>query len=299
MILILPAAGLCGTLLEENFDNTSLTSRGWYDTTGGAVDTANHISGSTGSFKCEFLQGGRGCNGGSPGRHSFTATNSVYLSYWVKHSSSWVGSGRGYHPHMIYFLTNLNGSYDGLAYDHLTAYVEENEGYPVIGIQDGQNIDESKIGQNLIGVTENRAVAGCNGTQASIGQHTVSCYQSGSVHWNGTLWRAPTAYFFDAGQKTSWHFVEAYFQLNTVSNGTGQADGVIRYWYDGKLVIDHSNVILRTGARASMQFNQIVIGPYIGDGSPVTQTFWIDNLTVATARPTAAKPSPPLLHVIN
>jgi hypothetical protein len=43
-------------------------------------------------------------------------------------------------------------------------------------------------------------------------------------------------------------------------------------------------VLLRTGARASMQFNQFVIAPYIGDGSPVTQSMWIDNLSVATGR---------------
>ena len=45
----------------------------------------------------------------------------------------------------------------------------------------------------------------------------------------------------------------------------------------GTIVID--------GANAAMQFNQLVIAPYIGDGSPVTQSLWIDSLTVATARP--------------
>ena len=34
-----------------------------------------------------------------------------------------------------------------------------------------------------------------------------------------------------------------------------------------------------------MQFNQLIIAPYIGDGSPVTQTMWIDNLTVGTGKP--------------
>jgi len=32
----------------------------------------------------------------------------------------------------------------------------------------------------------------------------------------------------------------------------------------------------------------------MGNGSPVDQTFWIDNLTVATSRPTTTlQPSPP------
>jgi hypothetical protein len=50
-------------------------------------------------------------------------------------------------------------------------------------------------------------------------------------------------------------------------------------------VIDRRDVLLRTGANASMQFNQFVIAPYIGDGSPVAQSMWIDDLTVGAGRP--------------
>jgi hypothetical protein len=42
--------------------------------------------------------------------------------------------------------------------------------------------------------------------------------------------------------------------------------------------------MFRTGAHANMQLNQLVIGPYIGDGSPVDQYFWVDNLRLATGR---------------
>ena len=41
-----------------------------------------------------------------------------------------------------------------------------------------------------------------------------------------------------------------------------------------------------------MKFNQFVIAPFIGDGSPIDQTFWIDNLTVATY-PLDLSPSTP------
>jgi len=44
-------------------------------------------------------------------------------------------------------------------------------------------------------------------------------------------------------------------------------------------------VLLRTGTNASMKFDKLVIAPYIGDGSPVTQSLWIDSLTVGTGRP--------------
>ncbi len=296
--LIFPAALFGQTVLfQENFDDTNFSSRGWYDAqgSGGAISLSEHIPGSTASFECRFLQGASGCSGGSPMRHAFTATNQVYISYWIKHSSNWVGSGKTYHPHIIYLLTNLNSTYSGLAYTKLTAYVEENRGYPVLSLQDGQNIDETKIGVDLTTVTENRAIAGCNGTQPNLGQSESDCYLSGTVHWNGLVWKGATAFFFDPNQMTNWHFIEAYFQLNTISNGIGQQDGVVRYWYDGQLVIDHTNVIIRTGKNPTMQFNQFVLAPYIGSGSPADQTFWIDNLAVSASRPTGATsiPSPP------
>jgi hypothetical protein len=73
--------------------------------------------------------------------------------------------------------------------------------------------------------------------------------------------------------------------MNSIVGGKGVNDGVVQYWFDGQLIIDHHDVLLRTGANAAMQFNQLVIAPYIRDGSPVTQSLWIDNLTVGTGRP--------------
>jgi hypothetical protein len=103
--------------------------------------------------------------------------------------------------------------------------------------------------------------------------------------------------FFDnvpgsATYKGSWHLVEAFFRLNTISGGKGLKDGVIRYWYDGNLIIDLTNVVLRTGAQPTMKFNQMLFLPFIGDGSPVDQTFWIDDLTLALVRP-SPPPQPP------
>jgi len=62
-------------------------------------------------------------------------------------------------------------------------------------------------------------------------------------------------------------------------------DGVLQYWFNGTLVIDRHDVMLRTGARPALSFAQFIIGPYIGVGSPVDQYMWIDNLTIATSRP--------------
>ena len=87
------------------------------------------------------------------------------------------------------------------------------------------------------------------------------------------------------GYKGNWNHVEVYEQMNSVVGGVGVPDGVLQYWFNGTLVIDRHDVMLRTGARPTLSFAQFIIGPYIGVGSPVDQYMWIDNLTIATSRP--------------
>src|SRR5207245_3149638 len=74
----------------------------------------------------------------------------------------------------------------------------------------------------------------------------------------------------------------------------GQADGVMQYWFNGTPVLDRHDILYRTGARPTIQFHQFLITPYIGDGSPVDQYMWIDDLTVATGRPSVAVASVPV-----
>jgi hypothetical protein len=186
------------------------------------------------------------------------------------------------------FMTNEEDQYAGPSFTHLTTYVEDsyqNGGIPVLQIQDGVNIDQTRIGVDLTNVTENRAAAGCNGNTDG---YSTGCYILGSAYDNEKKFMAAQPAFLPnpgPGYKGDWHFVEAYFQLNSIQNGKGVADGIARYWMDGTLVIDRSNVLFRTGVHASMRFNQFLVAPYIGDGSPVDQTMWVDDLTVATAKP--------------
>jgi hypothetical protein len=275
---------------NEPFEDTRFGDRGWYDAMSGALTTSEHVAGSSRSYECHFTAGASGCAGGDPGRLKFRESDGIYLSYWVKHSASWEGSGRtrAYHPHLFLTLTNLDSEWAGPACTHLTTYTEETLGYPQLCVQDGLNIDESRVGENLVAVTETRAVAGCNGTQSQseIGFSDTSCYLADATkHWNGTCWKGPTATYFDSTEKTAWHHVESYFKLNTIAGGKGQKDGVVQYWLDGQLVIDHRNVILRTGQHPTMKFNQFQMLFYIGDGAPTDQYLWIDNLTLDVAPP--------------
>jgi hypothetical protein len=275
-----------GTILfQEGFDDANLAGRGWYDNTTAQLSTAEHVPNSTSSIQYTFNQGATSPTAGSALRKTFTPTDSIYLGYWEKYSTNWVGSQQPYHPHEFHVLTTLDGIWSGLSFNPLTTYIEQNGGTPLIGIQDGSNVDQSRVGVNLTAVTENRGVAGCNGSSDG---YADNCYSNGSAFVNEKKWRAAAQAFTDTpgpSYKNNWHFVEAFVKMNSISGGKGINNGVVQYWFDGQLIIDHHDVLLRTGANASMQFDKLVIAPYIGDGSPVTQSLWIDSLTVATGRP--------------
>ena len=269
----------------ELFEDTNFSQRGWYDNTSLILSTSEHIPGSTSSAEFLFEVDATTPTSGGAIRKLFTATESVYFSFYIKHSTNWTGSNQSYHPHQFQFLTNLDGAWTGPAYTYTTIYIETNEGEPLLALQDSQNIDEQNIGIDLTDITEERGIAGCNGN--SDGTGVDDCYQSGSDYRNGKKWEAGSVYFQDSQgdyYKADWHFIEAYFQLNTIDEGEGVADGVAQYWYDGELIIDYNNLILRTGENPTMKYNQFLIAPWIGDGSPVEQTFWIDNVTVANYR---------------
>lgn len=289
-----------GTLFQEGFEDGNFAARGWYDNKSPLLSSTEHVSGSTQSLQCHFAKGAvTPDNLASTMRMKFQETDSVYISFYIKHSTNWVGSGVTYHPHEFYLLTNQDGDWSGLSNTHLTAYVEENAGAPLMRIQDALNIDLANVGKDLTAITEKRAVAGCNGD--SDGYGAGECYPSGSAYCNGKQWKTTTTYFSDTAgpyYKGDWHHIEAYFKLNSIVNGVAAKDGIVEYWYDGTPIINNRNVVIRTGQYPTMKFNQFLIGPYIGVGSPVDQTFWIDNLVVATDPPSLLAP-PTNLKVVN
>lgn len=274
-------------LFTEGFEDENFASRGWYDNTT-LTTTSDEASSGNSSLEVQFAAGATTPSYGGGTRHLFPETRSVYLSYWVKYSASWVGSGQAFHPHEFHFVTNADDRWVGPAFTNLTTYVEhnyQNGGIPVLSIQDGKNIDTSRVGEDLTSITEDRAVAGCNGDTDGYG---TDCYAIGNgLYNNGKSWKASRPYFLPTpgpDYKNDWHLVEAYFALNSIENGIGVPNGVVRYWFDGELVIDHADVVMRTAAHPDMMFNQFLIAFYIGSGSPVDQTAWIDDLTVAAGR---------------
>lgn len=275
---------------QESFDDANLSGRGWYDNTGLLLTTSEHTGSSGSSAQFHFLAGATTPTSGGAIRHKFPASNSMYVAYDVKYSTNWVGSAHTYHPHEFYALSTWDADYDGLSNDWLTLYLEENYqngGIPRMSMQDNKAINTSlgALPVNIINLTENRSTAGCNGMVE---------VNMGSECWNGPPWynlkqlNGPVVFQPNpgAGYKNNWNHVEAYYQLNTIVNGVGQANGVMQYWFNGTLIIDRHDILFITGARAGLQLSQFVIAPYIGDGSPVDQSMWVDNITVAAARGT-------------
>ena len=273
-------------LFQEAFEDLNSSSRGWYDGRSNvSLSSVEPLSGSTRAYEAHFRAGDT--TPATPGRHAFPETDSVYIGFWVRFSPSWIGSGKPYHPHFMHLLTNQNGAYTGPAWTHLTFYVEFLRGTPRLAIQDGQNITNDSAG-------DNRAVAGCNGSCDAY--PPGDCYTCAPNRCNGKIWDAKQPYFKDDPgpyDKSNWHHVEAFVQLNTVSSeGHYNQDGVLQYFFDGEAVIDVRDAVLRTGRFPGMKFNQFLLAPYIGDGSPVEQTIWVDNLVVATGKPGPAARTP-------
>jgi hypothetical protein len=211
----------------------------------------------------------------------------------VKYSDSWIGSGRSFHPHEFHVLSNLDPDYNGPGHAQLTVYLEhsyQNGGRPRLGIQDNKAISVG-FGTppvNLTTLTESRSVAGCNGImETSITSECFALAGETPPWYNFKQVLGPVVMQANPGPgyKGNWNFVEAYYQMNTIVNGVGQNNGVMQYWFNGTRIINRHDIIFRTGARPNLQFQQFVMAPYIGSpGSSVAQGFWIDNLTVASAR---------------
>jgi hypothetical protein len=270
-------------LFEELFEDTNWTARGWYDDPKMQITSEEHIPGSGHSCVWHWKQAGDVGVEGRGARVLFTPVTNITLSYSIKHSTNWEWTGVNWHPHELHFITTVDPPYIGPASTHLTFYVEAVNGVPRVAIQDGQNIDETRIGQKLVGLTENRAVAGCNGDSDGYGKG--DCYKSGDIHANGKYWEPGRVYFGDRPgpyYKGDWHHVKVRFTLNSVVDGIGVRDGVLQYWFDGELMMDYHDVVFRTGQHPEMQINQFLMAPYFGPGVPHEQWIWIDDMRIST-----------------
>lgn len=249
-----PAEQPSAVLFSEGFDDSRLLERGWYDGNRFSISAAQPYDGE-GCIEYGWKARTTTPATSSGARHLFEPSDAVYLRCYIRLSEHWGWTGRPYHPHLMHFMTTENAKYAGPAASHLTVYIEPWNGRLRLAAQDIQNQDQPH------GLTQGPLKGGYNGV------------------------------FFDSQQELftddRWHCVEAFFQLNTLDLQADRPnrDGIVRGWFDGKLVIERTDVVLRSTDFPSMQFNQFLLTPYFGPGLlPHAQTLWIDELTVATER---------------
>ena len=286
-------------LLQESFENSSFATRGWYDSTNHGTVVSGGQSGS--ALQWAWAQGAtKPANGGAM-RKKFTPTESLYVSFYVKFQSGWRGSQQAYHPHMVQILSDLDSDWSSLSANFLSTYIEFVSDIggtyairPQLAVQDQRRVNTANgtPPNNLASVTEERSVAHCN-TPAPAGA-TGNCFAA-NPYYSANLWKAPSGTVSTNG----WRRVEVYLKMNTVSGGKGQADGVMQQWVDGVQVIDRKDVLFRTAQDATKKWAQFVLAPWIGDGSPIAQTMWLDELTVATAPPRVPLSAPTGFKVVS
>jgi hypothetical protein len=238
---------------SESFENADLAKRNWYD--GTQFRIAGAALAGSGCIEYEWTGQDSKVQGSSAVRRLFEPTDEVALRYYIKLSEGWGWSGRNYHPHMTHFLTTENSKWHGPAASHLTLYIEPVGGKLRLATQDIQNADAPH------GLTQGPLKGG----------------------YNGQFYDSPETLFDD----DRWHCVEAYFKLNSLDLEEDRAnrDGIVRGWFDGKLVVDHSDVVFRSTDFPHMQFNQFLMAPYFGPGLlPHAQKLWIDELAVGDKR---------------
>ncbi len=245
-------SGRVRELFHESFDDAAVDQRGWYD----GKDVRISPDGKSGScIEYEWTDASGPVTGSSAKRHLFEPTDEIFIRYYLRLSKGWGWSGRNYHPHLTHFMTTENAKWAGPAASHLTLYIEPVNGRLRLAAQDIQNKDTPH------GLTQGPLKGG----------------------YNGQMFDSAAELFTD----DAWHCIEAQFKLNTLDlkADNPNADGIVRGWFDGKLVIEHTDVILRSTDYPNMKFNQFLMAPYFGPGLlPHAQKLWIDEMVVSARR---------------
>ena len=112
-----------------------------------------------------------------------------------------------------------------------------------------------------------------------------------NLHWLGNN-PASTFKFSSPAEAGWWVCVESYAKLNT----PGKTDGINRLWIDGRVEAERTNLNWR-GSYTGHSINAVFLEAYWNQGSPVTQTRWLDNFVISTKPigPVTCPPNPTLI----
>jgi len=51
-------------------------------------------------------------------------------------------------------------------------------------------------------------------------------------------------------------------------------------WYDNNLVLNHNDIVFRSGQYPDMKFNQLAIAPWLSSGPLNDHRFWFDSFAI-------------------
>ena len=147
---------------------------------------------------------------------------------------------------------------------------------PSFAFQDEKRVNSTygSVPSDLHATTENRSTGYCN--QPIPSGFTLGACYADTTYYSGAVLTASSASI----AKGQWVQVDTYLQMNTIVGGIGQQDGVMQMWVDGSLIMDQHNVQFKTNQNPTLAFRQIVLAPWIGDGAPIAEDMWIDELQV-------------------
>lgn len=270
-------------LISETFVDNNWTSRGWYDGTNSTGVVSGGYSGN--ALRWNWASSAQRPEGFSIVRRQFPASDEFLIEYYVKYEDGWQGSGLNWHPHLIHILSTDDDVYQGLSRANSGLYFESlaNNSYPYTNYPQFAHQDFQRVNTgygtpvvNLTDVTEMRSANQCNTPYQLSDASFGTCYNDGSGWYSANTWRSDNV-SIPANQ---WVKITGYVKKNTVTAGVGNFDGIVRLWVDDQLAIESTGVHYATGAYADTKWDKIMLAPWIGDGSPVNQTMWLDELKI-------------------
>jgi len=240
-----------------------------YGEASGKLDDHESLGGSGKSLACYYAKGSQGegnrkvffgdsPSGGSKVVRKGEHFDEIYWRIYVKHQPGWTGGGEAKLSRAT-CLTTPNW------HQAMIAHVWSGPGEtltldPATGVRGGQIV-------------------------------TTRYNDFAHLHWLGNK-PASTFKFSSPAEAGWWVCVEAYAKLNT----PGQKDGVNRLWIDGRLEAQRTGLDWR-GSYTGHSINALFLEAYWNQGSPVSQTRWLDNFVISTKRigPVVCPPNPILI----
>ena len=199
-----------------------------------------------------------GQSGGWLTRFFMPGVDSVFVRYWVRLDSNWVGRTA---------LLTLRGSRTDNQWSSFgkAGVCPSGTDFFVTSVVAGASTDPLDLAfSSYYPAMPRNASGGCSGQSAG----SATTYAASRRLTAGV-----------------WHRVEFWVRLNTV----GQSDGLQRIWLDGQLVGEWSGLTFRTSRILAL--NSVML-----DGAataPQTQHLYIDDVQLLSAPPTTQPPPPP------